>query len=432
MTQLRILLIAGLCVLVLGGTVATAYAQHTTPSVDGVIESNEYGDHTDGQNAKISGGQTWYVTWDDTNLYVALTNANLSEGAILYIDHNPIAPANGGTNANGNLGGSALRRHELHQTALPRRFRRLLQRRLLANTARPMAPEAGEAPPPVSAAMHRLALATCASSASRGQPSRAAAGQRPSTSSPTPRQAAALSTARYQQRTRAAASARAQPIANTTKCSNTANGASTKPFSINSSDASVGVAPYATLKAAFDAINAGTLKANVNLYVVNNTTETATATLNASGSGSASYSSVLIQPTGGSFTIAGAIAGPLIDLNGADNVTMDGLNAGGNALTLSNSNIQRQRSHRPLHQRCHRQRHPELHDRRLGRWLHQRGRPLQRRHSGTTGNDNNTISDQRYQACRRQSAALCDLRLPAPWQGEQRHCHLRQYHPRFL
>ncbi len=47
---------------------------------------------------------------------------------------------------------------------------------------------------------------------------------------------------------------------------------------------------------------------------------------------------MLIQPTGGSFTIAGAIAGPLIELNGADNVTMDGLNSGGNALTVSNSN----------------------------------------------------------------------------------------------
>lgn len=38
-------------------------------------------------------------------------------------------------------------------------------------------------------------------------------------------------------------------------------------------------------------------------------------------------------------TISGAIAAgsPLIDLNGADNVTIDGLNTGGNSLTISNT-----------------------------------------------------------------------------------------------
>jgi trimeric autotransporter adhesin len=46
---------------------------------------------------------------------------------------------------------------------------------------------------------------------------------------------------------------------------------------------------------------------------------------------------VVISPSGGSGrTISGAIVGPLIDLNGADKVTINGLNIGGNALTISN------------------------------------------------------------------------------------------------
>lgn len=66
------------------------YAQFTTPVTDGVITSNEYGDHTNGQNRGLSAtGQNWYMTWDDTNLYVAITNANLSEGAVIYIDKDP-------------------------------------------------------------------------------------------------------------------------------------------------------------------------------------------------------------------------------------------------------------------------------------------------------------------------------------------------------
>ncbi|MBK7709045.1 MAG: hypothetical protein IPJ30_25665 [Acidobacteria bacterium] len=59
---------------------------------------------------------------------------------------------------------------------------------------------------------------------------------------------------------------------------------------------------------------------------------TVSAILNASGSGAASYTSVAISPAGGSArTITGAtVAGsPLIDLNGADNVTINGLNTGG-------------------------------------------------------------------------------------------------------
>jgi hypothetical protein len=77
-----------------------------TPTIDGTIGSGEYGNTQNGTNqlATIT-GQTWYMTWDANNLYVGITNANLSEGAIIYIDANPLAPPNSGTNANGNLTG---------------------------------------------------------------------------------------------------------------------------------------------------------------------------------------------------------------------------------------------------------------------------------------------------------------------------------------
>jgi subtilisin-like proprotein convertase family protein len=102
-------------------------------------------------------------------------------------------------------------------------------------------------------------------------------------------------------------------------------------------------ADYATLAAAFTDINNGVLTGAVQLDVIDNTTEPAAgAILNASGIGSASYTAVLIQPSGGAArTISGAATAglPLIDLNGADNVTIDGLNTGGNSLTIANTTV---------------------------------------------------------------------------------------------
>ena len=98
-------------------------------------------------------------------------------------------------------------------------------------------------------------------------------------------------------------------------------------------------ADYSTLKAAFDAINAGTLTGSITLHIIDNTTETATATLNASGSGSANYTSVNIYPTVTGKTITGNLAAPLISLNGADNVIIDGrLNASGSSVDLTITN----------------------------------------------------------------------------------------------
>ena len=82
------------------------HAQFATPVIDGVIEPGEYGNTTNGTNQIATNtAQTWYMTWDATNLYVGITNANLSEAAVIYIDANPLNPPAGGTNANGSLAG---------------------------------------------------------------------------------------------------------------------------------------------------------------------------------------------------------------------------------------------------------------------------------------------------------------------------------------
>ncbi len=110
--------------------------------------------------------------------------------------------------------------------------------------------------------------------------------------------------------------------------------------SVNSySQVRIGTTNYTTLKAAFDAINAGTHTGNITIQITGNTNETSTAILNASGSGNANYTSVTIYPTG-TYKISGSVSPALIQLNGADNVTIDGrVNQSGstNALTLENT-----------------------------------------------------------------------------------------------
>jgi len=82
---------------------------------------------------------------------------------------------------------------------------------------------------------------------------------------------------------------------------------------------------YPNLKSAFDAINAGTHQGNLTIKIIGSTVETASAVLNASNSGSANYSSVLIYPTNPDISVSGSgIVGPLLKLNGADNVTING------------------------------------------------------------------------------------------------------------
>lgn len=90
---------------------------------------------------------------------------------------------------------------------------------------------------------------------------------------------------------------------------------------------------YATLGAAFTAINGGVQTGNnIVIGISGDTTEGAIASL-----GAGAWTSVTISPTGGAArTISGTLASSLIDFNGADNVTINGLNTGGNSLTISN------------------------------------------------------------------------------------------------
>lgn len=89
---------------------------------------------------------------------------------------------------------------------------------------------------------------------------------------------------------------------------------------------------YPTLKAAFDAINLGIIWRNidVSIQIVGNTTETTIAKLHDSAR------SVTITPIG-TRVITGNLASELILLHGADHVTINGLNTGGNSLTISNT-----------------------------------------------------------------------------------------------
>ena len=99
--------------------------------------------------------------------------------------------------------------------------------------------------------------------------------------------------------------------------------------SVTATAGTVGPTPYTTVKGAFDAINAGTHQGAVTISITASTAEGATAAvLNGSGAGAAVYTSVLIRPTVDGVTIAGAsVTGRgVIELNGADNVTIDGDN----------------------------------------------------------------------------------------------------------
>jgi hypothetical protein len=97
---------------------------------------------------------------------------------------------------------------------------------------------------------------------------------------------------------------------------------------------------YRTLKAAFDAINNNPNQTgkNITITISGSTNETATATLNGNAT---PWKSLMIYPTESGVSVSGNLDAPLINLNGADNVTLDGrVNATGTArdLTIDNSN----------------------------------------------------------------------------------------------
>lgn len=98
-------------------------------------------------------------------------------------------------------------------------------------------------------------------------------------------------------------------------------------------------ANYTTLRQAFEAVNAGTLNGQIILQLTGSTTEIASAKLNASGSGNASYTSIVIYPTLSGLSISGNLTSTLFELNGADNVTLDGrVNRTGDEINLTLSN----------------------------------------------------------------------------------------------
>jgi hypothetical protein len=100
---------------------------------------------------------------------------------------------------------------------------------------------------------------------------------------------------------------------------------------------------YLTLNDAFIAINAGTHQGVIGVAITASTTEAGPCVLNASGAGPAVYTSVGIGPTVDGVTISGptTTGRGLIELNGADNVTIDGdnPNTGGinRNLTITNT-----------------------------------------------------------------------------------------------
>ena len=103
---------------------------------------------------------------------------------------------------------------------------------------------------------------------------------------------------------------------------------------VNVSGALVGNGTYVDLNSAFAAINSGLQTgASISVSIVGNTTETVTAVLN-----SGAWNSVSITPSGGTYSVSGNLAAPLVDLNGADNVSINGINSGGNYLVFDNAN----------------------------------------------------------------------------------------------
>ncbi len=108
-----------------------------------------------------------------------------------------------------------------------------------------------------------------------------------------------------------------------------------RPVIVNGASGIADNTSYPTLKAAFDAINAQTdqTRKDIEIQIAGSTTETASAILYQPTV--ASWNSLTIYPTA-TATISGGFVGALIDLDGADNVTINGrLNKNGAAKSLT-------------------------------------------------------------------------------------------------
>jgi hypothetical protein len=98
--------------------------------------------------------------------------------------------------------------------------------------------------------------------------------------------------------------------------------------SVTATAGTMGPTSYSTVNAAFTAINAGTHQGVITVSITGNTTEPATPVPLLKSTAPSSYSSITIMPSGGNWTINSAAAPTasrgIIELNGADNVTIDG------------------------------------------------------------------------------------------------------------
>lgn len=94
---------------------------------------------------------------------------------------------------------------------------------------------------------------------------------------------------------------------------------------------------YSSLAGAFTDINSGVYQGAIDIRINDNFSMTASAVLEASGTGSASYTSILIRPADTSTVVKQVSTTTaninLIDLNGADNVTIDGRAGGTGTVT---------------------------------------------------------------------------------------------------
>lgn len=105
----------------------------------------------------------------------------------------------------------------------------------------------------------------------------------------------------------------------------------------------MGPTMYPTLSAAIADVNAGLPQGIIGIGIMSNVTETGPVVLNASGAGAAVYTQLTIAPIADGVTISGptTTGRGLIELNGADNVFIDGDNpntAGTNRnLTITNT-----------------------------------------------------------------------------------------------
>jgi hypothetical protein len=83
-------------------------------------------------------------------------------------------------------------------------------------------------------------------------------------------------------------------------------------------------ASYTSIKNAFDKINDGTHTGSLGLIITASHVLNTSAVLNQSGIGSVSYTDITIYPDATDITVSGNLNAPLIDLNGAKNVTISG------------------------------------------------------------------------------------------------------------